>query len=139
MILAAHIPLKQGLRLLHTCFFRCSYFLAAHIPLKQGLRQLNNFNHCFRLYCRHIHLKQDKTRFLTITSRYRCFSLAAHIPLKQRLRRPFFSSLFGENRDLAAHIPLKQGLRRLVFYCYFKLKLTRSAYSTKTRIKTLIG
>jgi len=40
---------------------------------------------------------------------------------------------------LAAHIPLKQGLRHHTSIYIRRFLLARGAYSTKTRIKTLIG
>ncbi len=136
-LLAAHIPLKQGLRPSSSVVFRniagargaystktriktfyvlCFIFgksvLAAHIPLKQGLR----------------HSSSSSNSLTT--------GLAAHIPLKQGLRLLNFFPAKLANCSLAAHIPLKQGLRRSYVVTRLSDCRTRGAYSTKTRIKT---
>ena len=60
-----------------------------------------------------------------------------HIPVKQGLRRSLllafcFSDCVGE------HIPVKQGLRLVFHYPQVKDVIGRRAYSSKTRIKTLL-
>ena len=114
LILADHIPLKQGLRqrnggdwflikemarrpysiktrIKTRCPFRTmdEDVLADHIPLKQGLRQIHRD-----------HLEREGV-------------LADHIPLKQGLRpNQIWASNPNSPVSLADHIPLKQGLRQ---------------------------
>ena len=109
--------------------------LAEHIPLKQGLRRRIS---AIKLLISSRRAYSIKTRIKTLRAAHlmKKETLAEHIPLKQGLR-PSRNVLSVTASLLAEHIPLKQGLRH-IWYCWMnRSNHSRRAYSIKTRIKTL--
>ena len=88
IIIAEHIPLKQGLRLPGLFHITMWVLIAEHIPLKQGLRQEPHM--VMRILCRN----------------RRAYSIKTRIKTKQH-------NNWGAHSAIAEHIPLKQGLRLL--------------------------